>query len=71
MYSKSPGTEVSIVGGSQVPEIPLRDVSGSAGGMEFRQSGPIGSNRGTMSVTTSITMVYGSTHGIVSTGVKV
>ena len=41
-----PSAEVLITAGDHVPVIALLDVSGSAGAVLFKQSGPIGSKTG-------------------------
>ena len=43
--------DVLMMAGLHVPGIPSFDVGGSAGGVEFWQSGPIGSNIGEMLLT--------------------
>jgi hypothetical protein len=54
-----PAEEVLIVAGFQVPVIAgvLVELFGSEGGVEFRQSGPICANVGTIAVVTTIFIV--------------
>ena len=51
-----------IVAGAHVPEMPLFEVSGRAGGVDPWQSGPIGSNTGAIDVVTVMSIVAGDPH---------
>jgi hypothetical protein len=51
IYVTVPRAVVLMLAGFQVPGIPSFDVSGSTGGVEFWQSGPMGSNIGVKVVT--------------------
>ena len=59
-----------ITAGDQVPVIALLDVSGSAGAVLFKQSGPIGSNTGVTDAAIVILIVTGTLHKPAA-GVKV
>jgi hypothetical protein len=61
---------VLITTGLHVPVIPLVEVPGSAGGVEFWQRGPIWVKIGVISVVTSISIVTSAAHWPAS-GVKV
>jgi hypothetical protein len=53
---------VVIVTGFQVPVIPLFEVAGKAGGVEFRQSGPICVKVGMILDVTTILIVAAAAH---------
>ena len=61
---------VLITAGDHVPAIPLFDVSGNAGAVEFRQISPITSKVGVVAGVTLIVMVTGTAQMLAS-GVKV
>ena len=65
-----PSAEVLITAGDQVPVIALLDVSGKAGAVLFKQSGPIGSNTGVTEDAMVILIVTGTLHKPAA-GVKV
>jgi hypothetical protein len=52
-----PAIVVLIVAGFQVPLIPLRDVEGITGAVEFWHKGPIGVKFGTTELLTAISIV--------------
>jgi hypothetical protein len=54
VYVVVPRAEVLILTGLHVPAIPSFDVGGRDGGVEFWQSGPIGSNMGEKLLTTEM-----------------
>ncbi len=62
---------VLINGGSQVPEMPLSEVSGSAGGTMYWHSGPIESNTGAVSGKMVMARVVSIVHGTSPSGVKI
>ena len=62
VYVIVPAAAVLIVAGAHVPEIPLLEVSGRAGGVDPWQSGPIGSNTGAIDVVTVMSIVAGDPH---------
>ena len=59
-----------ITAGDQVPAIPLLDVAGNSGAVEFRQISPITSKVGVVAGVTLIFIVIGTAH-IPASGVKV
>ena len=67
----NPGLDVSIIAGTQVPVMPLPDIAGSAGGMEFWHNGPIESNSGVISGSIVISRVVSTPHCSGSLGSKV
>ena len=65
-----PSADVLIVAGDQVPVMPLLEVSGSAGAVAFRQSGPMASKTGVTEEAMVISIVTGTLHSPAA-GVKV
>ena len=70
VYVVEPSADVLIVAGDQVPVIPLLEVSGSAGAVAFRQSGPMASKTGVTEAAMVISIVTGTLHSPAA-GVKV
>src|SRR5690554_3841853 len=70
-YSNNPATSVAITAGSQVPLMPLSDISGNASGVAFWQYGPSAANTGSTSSVMSMVMVVGMAHSSPTSGVKV
>lgn len=61
-YWVVPNADVLIVAGLQVPAIPLVEVAGNAGGVEFWHNGPMDSNVGATCEVTITLMVADVPH---------
>lgn len=70
VYADVPTTDVLMVAGLHVPEMPLIDVSGNAGATVLRQSEPNGLKMGVKTGVTVISIVVGKAHWP-AVGVKV
>ena len=70
VYCRLPVDEVLMADGSQVPRMPLLDISGRSGGVLPWHSGPIWSNVGVMLFVISTVIVTGEAH-CPSSGVNV
>ena len=68
---KVPAVAVLTAAGFHVPVIPSSDISGSDGGSEFWQYGPIGSKVGVISAVMTTCMMVWVPHCAGSFGVKV